>query len=175
MSNLNIHWCDLDFLTQKVPVFDFANPTVDPDEFSKDMLSLLYRSEGYAIAANQTGNNVRVFVAKGTPGDLVCFNPEILEYGEDTEKMDEGCLSFPGLFLKINRAKSIRVKFQTPDGQTAIQTFSGLTARVFQHETEHLNGELFFGGVGRTRLQMAIKRAKRHGFDYDGRGLMKYA
>jgi peptide deformylase len=77
--------------------------------------------------------------------------------------MDEACLSFPGVTAKIKRSREIRVRFQAPSGAVVTQKFEGLTARIFQHELDHLDGVLFFNRAGRYHREKALK-----GF-YNGR------
>jgi len=107
--------------------------------------------------------------------DYAVFNPEIVMSGAETIKLDEACLSWPALILPINRAKQIQVRCSDFNGLTDTLTFTGLTARVFQHEISHLRGKHWFEGCSRFHLQRAIKNAKNKGFDYSHMGLMRYA
>ena len=90
-------------------------------------------------------------------------------------EFDEGCLTFPGMSIKIKRPRAIKVRFAMPSGQVTTKTFSGLTADCVQHEIAHLNGKFFFDGIGRLKMERIIKEAKKNGRDYTGSGLMKYA
>jgi peptide deformylase len=74
------------------------------------------------------------------------------------EEAEEGCLSFPDVNLKIKRHKEIRVRFQTPSGNTTSMTFNGLTARVFQHELDHLDGKLFINRAKRVHRDIAMRK-----------------
>jgi peptide deformylase len=118
---------------------------------------------GVGLSANQVGIPFRVFVMRSSPENFVCFNPKIVYYSEDTETLEEGCLSFPLVNVKIKRSKHIRVRFQVPSGETVSMSFDGLTARVFQHEIDHLDGKLFVNRANRYHRDKALK-----GY-YDGR------
>jgi peptide deformylase len=72
------------------------------------------------------------------------FNPNIVDYSELMVKLEEGCLSFPGLHLKIKRPENIRMRYDEPNGNRVTKSFSGLTARIIQHEYDHLHGLLFY-------------------------------
>lgn len=85
--------------------------------------------------------------------------------------LDEGCLSFPGLLLKVSRPRLIRARFFLKDGHAQTLKFDGMTARVFLHEMEHLEGKVFFWRASRLKLEMAVKKAAKAGYDYDLRTL----
>jgi len=161
-------------LYTKLPEFKFDG-TFDTDQIALDLIATMRAKKGYGLSANQVGLMHRVFVMDGiTP--YVCFNPKIVEIGDEVSPaLEEGCLSFPGLNLKISRPLRIRVRFTTPNSQVTTKEFMGMTARCFIHETMHLDGYPFFTGVGRLKLERAIKSAKKRGFDYDGQGLLRFA
>jgi peptide deformylase len=75
--------------------------------------------------------------------------------------LEEGCLSYPNLFVKIKRPKSIKVRFTTPDGETSTKTFTGMTARVFLHELDHLDGIAHTSRANRYHLDQAKKLVKK--------------
>jgi peptide deformylase len=85
---------------------------------------------------------------------------------EDDEmvSMDESCLSFPGLVVKVKRPKNIRVRFQTPNSETRSETFNGMAARVFLHEMDHINGVLYFNRANKYHKEVALKKWKRGEF-----------
>ncbi|MDY7010267.1 MAG: peptide deformylase [Planctomycetota bacterium] len=110
------------------------------------MFELMYASRGVGLAAPQVGITIRLFIANpaAEPGDEaegVYINPEIIERS-GSEIGEEGCLSFPGISCKIKRAMSATVRAQDMNGKTFTQTAEGLLARIFQHETDHLDGML---------------------------------
>lgn len=95
---------------------------------------------GLGLAANQIGINKSVFIIKG---GLAFFNPYIITYSDEKEYGEEGCLSFPGTYWKIKRAKEIEMEHFSIDGKKNIVKYGGLTARICQHEYDHLNGITF--------------------------------
>lgn len=140
--------------------FDFSNPPVDPEELSTQMVEYMRECEGIGLSANQIGLPHRVFVMEGEPA-YACFNPRIIMPGEELVMLEEGCLSFIGLNVKIKRAKSIKVRFQGPDGEVYTKTFTGMTARVFQHELDHLNGIVFYSRANTFHRDAAFKKWKK--------------
>lgn len=123
--------------------FDFENPPVDPHRLIADLTSKMCEKRGVGLAANQVGLPWSVFVM-GNPSDrdnvIAVFNPILVDtFGEEVY-IDEGCLSYPGLFMKIKRPAGIRVRYTTADGVTDTIKFEGFTARIFQHEYDHLQG-----------------------------------
>lgn len=143
--------------------FDFNDPPVDPLQFSKDIIQVMYDNNGMGLAANQVGMPYRMFaMAGGESGDFACFNPRIVNYSRESQYMEEGCLSYPGLFVSIKRPKSIRVRFQAPNGVTVTETFAGMTARVFQHELDHLDGIVHLGRATLYHKEQAMKKWKRN-------------
>jgi peptide deformylase len=121
-------------------------------------------SRGIGVSAPQVGINLRV-IAAGSPDEpeniIVAFNPVILDEFGDMVKYEEGCLSFPGLYLKIRRRANIRVRYTTEDGVTDTIKLSGLSARVFQHEIDHLNGILFTDLVDGVEMTRARNKQKQ--------------
>lgn len=144
-------------LTTPCEEFNFQNPPGDPYELSVALMQLMNEYKGVGLAANQVGVPFRVFVMKGYPENFVCYNPKIVYQSDETEMMDEACLSFPGINVKIKRPKDIRVRFQTPSGETTTMNFTGMTARVFQHELDHLDGVLFFNRANKYHRDKALK------------------
>lgn len=140
--------------------FDFSNPPTDPIELAKTLAESMLKNNGVGLAANQLGLPYRAFVIKSDP--IICaFNPKIVDKSEKEVYLDEGCLSFPGLVVKIKRPESIRVRFTQPNGETTTKEYHGLTARIFQHELDHLNGELFYDKAIRYHRDKAFKKWNR--------------
>ncbi len=117
-------------------------------EIANRMLDLMYEHEGVGLAANQVGLPLRIFVAnpagrRGEGEELVLINPE-LQLPKGSESDREGCLSLPGLFGEVRRAKQIRLSGYNLQGQPIDRTLDGFLARIVQHEYDHLNGKFFF-------------------------------
>ena len=149
-----------DYLWDVCEQFNFQDPPVDPEKFSMAMVTTMRANHGIGLAANQVGYNFRMFVTEGEPAFAV-FNPTITFRSPNEVLMDEACLSFPGLNLKINRPASIRVRFQDPYGNWVTRQFAGMSARVFLHEYDHLEGVDFTDKVSKMKLQMAQKKAAK--------------
>lgn len=141
--------------------FDFSNPPFDPIEFAKEITAFMYQHNGLGLAANQIGVSYRIFAMRGAPENFVCFNPKIVGFSKDEIVLEEGCLTYPGLLVKVKRPSMIRVRFSTPNGDTRTEQFIGLSARVFQHEIDHLDGIKFYERANKFHKDQAFKRWKK--------------
>lgn len=149
-----------ELLTTTTIPFDFSNPPTNPHELVQSMLQTMVESNGVGLSANQVGLPYRVFVMRGHEHHFAFFNPKIVSMSDNTTTMEEGCLSFPGLIVKVPRANTVRLRFQTQSGGTDTKTFDGLSARVIQHEVDHLDGQLFFNKAHRYHREKALKGYK---------------
>ena len=150
-----------DFLhSRELESFDFKNPQVDPVNLSASMVSLMRKEVGYGLSANQIGLPLKMFVIEGEPAYAI-FNPRITYYGDEDVLLEEGCLSYPGLALKIKRPRFIRVRFQDPYGDFVTKQFDGISSRVFQHEFDHSEGVDFISRVSKLKRDMAIKKWRK--------------
>lgn len=147
-------------LREVMPAFDFANPVVNPVELYNDLAETMRENEGMGLSANQIGVRTRAFVMRAEE-IIGVFNPRIVDMSTETVTLEEGCLSYPNLFVKIKRPKSIKVRFTTPDGETSTKTFTGMTARVFLHEMDHLDGVLHTTRANRYHLDQANRLLKK--------------
>jgi peptide deformylase len=141
--------------------FDFNDPPFDPVEFSKKLIALLYEKNGLGLAANQVGTPYRIFAMRGAPENFVCFNPKIVGSSKDQVVLEEGCLSYPGLLVKVKRPSMIRVRFTAPNGEIMTKQFIGMSARVFQHENDHLDGIRFFDRANKFHRDRAMRKWKQ--------------
>lgn len=148
-------------LTTVCENFDFRNPPFDPIEFSKELVKHMYDWNGMGLAANQVGVPYRIFAMRGSPENFVCFNPKIVQPSEAEIALDEGCLTFPGLYVKIKRPQHVRVRFTTPNGETITKQFTGMTARIFQHEIDHLDGIVFYNKANRIHRDRALDKWRK--------------
>lgn len=140
--------------------FDFSNPPIDPIELAQNLTETMLANGGIGLAANQCGLPYRVFAVASNPV-LVCFNPIIVDRTTETVELEEGCLSFKGLILKIKRPLAIKARFTMPNGVTETHKYTGMTARIFQHEYDHIEGITFDKHVGPVSLAMAKAKAKK--------------
>jgi peptide deformylase len=155
----------------EMPVKPFELDQMHPAPIALDMIDLMNAEGGLGLSANQVGLNAQIFVMKvilnkkvGTP--LVVINPIIKGISNEKEEGIEGCLSHPGLFLKVKRPISCMVEFDTltDDGKAVIHIdakFDDIDARIFLHEYDHLHGVQFINRVSKLKLKMAEKRRKK--------------
>jgi peptide deformylase len=151
-------------LTTPCQPFNFQDTPFDPYDFSREIVKFMYENNGIGLAANQVGVPYRVFSMRADPENFVCFNPRVVQPSEMQVVLEEGCLTFPGLIVKVKRPQHIRVRFQTPNGDTLTKQFTGMSARVFQHELDHLDGVLYFNRANRYHKETAMKKWKRGDF-----------
>lgn len=153
-------------LESKVERFDLEN--INPAPIALDMIDLMKKEGGLGLSANQVGFNGQIFVMKtllnkqyGDP--LVVINPIITGLSKELESSVEGCLSHPGLLLKVRRPISCMVQFDTltSDYRNVIHVeakFDDIDARIFLHEYDHLYGIQFIDRVSKLKLNMAEKK-----------------
>lgn len=115
---------------------------------------------GLGLAAPQIGLSYRAFVLRAE-NVIGVFNPRIVSTSDETVVLEEGCLSYPGLVLKIRRPQKIRARYTLPNGETVTRIFDGMTARAFQHEFDHLNGEIYTHLASPVHLETAKNKAKK--------------
>lgn len=108
-----------------------------------EMQKTMKAEKGVGLAAPQVGVSKRVILATIDEVVTLMVNPEILSFSAETEICEEGCLSLPGEWGNVSRAKRIKLKYLNEDGEQVQTELVGLNARVVQHEIDHLNGVLF--------------------------------
>lgn len=110
---------------------------------AEEMKRIMMEKDGIGLASPQVGEPKRLITVFFDGNPQAFLNPKILRKSRKTEIMEEGCLSFPGLFLKIKRAKEVDMEFVDLVGVKKKMKLEGFSARVFQHEIDHLDGILF--------------------------------
>ena len=151
--------------------FDFDNPIIKPKELVDGLQKIRTEGRGVGLAAPQVGINTQVLVmgiggmSEEDAGDYnqAFFNPEITEVSDETSLMIEGCLSYPGLFLKVKRPENMTMEWYTEEGSRCEERFTGMTSRILQHEVDHLNGITFLKRAVSYHLQKARKDRKIQG------------
>ena len=129
---------------EQIPTEDIKNGKYA--KLVSDMKEAMVKSNGVGLAANQIGKDLAIFVidkktAENYKVPEAYFNPEITEYSDTTEAMEEGCLSIPGEYFEIKRSKKVMLKAVDENGKKIKIKARGFLARVYQHETDHLNGK----------------------------------
>lgn len=140
--------------------WDFNNPPEDSEAFAQRLLKTMRAFGGIGLAAPQVEQYYKVFVVHAEQPFAV-FNPTITWFSDEVVDLDEGCLSFPALKVKVRRPKHIRVRFQSHTNETIVKRFTGMTARVFQHEYDHLEGITFFERANFLHKDRAKKKWKQ--------------
>jgi len=133
-------------------------------ELKDNLIETMEHYNGVGLSANQCGVMERVFVMYSDINKkeiIACFNPKIVEESSENILMDEGCLTYPGIWLKVSRPDHIACSFEDENGELNEVEMFGLEARIFQHEYDHMIGTNFTKLVSKLRLDMAKKRAKK--------------
>lgn len=146
-------------LYKEVKRFDFTNPPINPGELVNDLIETMVHYKGLGLSANQCGLPYRCFVLFSQEPFGV-FNPTLVERTSEQILLDEGCLSFKNLFVKIKRPKSIKVRYQKYTGEFVTETYTGMTARTFMHELDHLNGVDYTKRANIIHLERATRQRK---------------
>ena len=116
---------------------------LDRQEISDTLRENMFHHKGVGLSANQIGIGERVFVMMVDIDEeetITCFNPRIIKESKDEVVMEEGCLSYPDKFLDIKRPSSIVVKYEDEEKVLHKTKMTGYTARIFQHEYDHMEG-----------------------------------
>jgi peptide deformylase len=141
--------------------------TLEIDALIDDMIDTMYDETGIGLAAPQVGFGLRLLVVdEGKGGARAYLNPVVVEQ-RGQAVAEEGCLSLPGIFADVARAESVVVEARDRAGAPIRRPASGLLARVFQHEIDHLDGVLFIDRLDRVTRDRIKRRIKRHGFPED--------
>ena len=160
LTNLKLITGHDPILLQPAQKFDFANPPCDPWDLAEAMVKVMIDNNGMGLSACQVGLSYSVFAMIGEPNHVM-FNPRIVDVSTEKVELEEGCLSFPGVLAPISRPIHIKIRFTGPDGHTTTKKFTGMSARVVQHEMDHLNGVLFFNHLSRIKREQIFKKAAK--------------
>lgn len=148
-------------LKQQCERFDFNNPPVDPHQLVSDLKQTMIENRGVGLSACQVGLPYQVFVI-GDPNDPdnieAVFNPKVVSESDQQFTIEEGCLSYPGLFLKVKRPAVIRVRYADANGKVDTKVYDQIPARVFLHEYDHMFGVTFTDRVGKVTLQRGLQQ-----------------
>ena len=133
-----------------------------------DMIETMYDEVGIGLAAPQVGISLRLMVVgdEKTPEANALVNPVIAEQGGEVTS-EEGCLSLPGIFAPVTRAEWVKLEAQDLEGKPVSIRASGLAARVYQHEMDHLDGVLFIDRLDPVTRDRIKRRIKKEGFPAD--------
>ena len=141
-----------------------CSPDLDRDDVEEKLLDSMKNYNGIGLSANQIGIMERVFVMYSDVKKretITCFNPEIVTKSDTEILMEEGCLTYPGLWLKVKRPDGIEVQYEDKTGEIQHQAMFGLECRIFLHEYDHMEGTDFTEKVSKLRLERAKKRLSK--------------
>lgn len=148
------------FLREVPEEFDFKNPQMDSEKIERQLIANMNHYRGIGLSANQIGIPIRAFAFYSDATPIVAFNPKLLDFSEQSTYVREGCISFPGLYFAVERAQGISTYYQNASGEEFSGNFVDLTARIFQHEMEHMQGELFTDNANNFILKEAMRKRK---------------
>jgi peptide deformylase len=130
-----------------------------------EMIDTMYLMKGVGLAATQIGENLALFVADVDGNPLIAINPTLL-LRDGVEDMEEACLSLPGISCKVPRHKEVTLIYVDEEGVRRTIQASGQLAQVFQHEMDHLNGELYWNNLSPLKRNMLRKKYEKiHKYD----------
>ena len=136
---------------------------IELKEFADNMFETMKKYGGIGLSANQVGKPYKMFVMGDHPNiekgkKWVCINPKITNVTTDLIRYKEGCLTFPFLFLDIERPQDISVEYLDENLEKKEEHMTGIVARCFQHEFDHMQGIVFTEHVSKLKLEMSLKK-----------------
>ena len=143
--------------TRATPVETFDDALA---HLAQEMLTTMREHEGVGLAANQVGRLRRILVAATEDEEYVIVNPRLEDVAETTEKAIEGCLSIPDIQVEVERPTAVTLSGQDATGSPLRIEASGLLARIFQHEIDHLDGVLILDRTDRESRKAAMREMR---------------
>ena len=158
----------LELITEPNPIlhkecepYQWTEEGLSATDLVDEMTEILVQNNGVGLAAPQVGIDKQMFIM-GNPEDrnsiIALFNPKIVNYSQNKTMMKEGCLSFPLLYIKMWRPAEVRVRYRNVLGETVTEVFKGLSARIVQHEYDHLLGKTFDEVAKKLHVTQAKKK-----------------
>ena len=145
-------------LSVPIPEYTEAIPNPSMKNLVARLKMTMKMYNGIGLSANQCGIFQRVFVIGTEHFQIACINPKVVAKSEDLSRENEGCLSFPGMFMKIERPTWVDAEFYDETGAFKQIRLEGLTAKCYLHELDHMNGVKFIEHAGPLAVQMARQR-----------------
>jgi len=151
-------------LRKRAVVIDREDESIP--ELIENMFETMYHANGVGLAAPQVGKSIRLFVVDGEPmeeEELVGFkkvfiNPTILEESGDPWNFEEGCLSIPHIREDVSREPAVTLRYFDENWEEKTEAFTGLQARIIQHEYDHLEGILFIDHISAFKKRLLKKK-----------------
>lgn len=161
MSKMNIVKETDPILIKECKEYKFEEQPFDPIKYAKDMVETMYENDSLGLSSNQVGIPYKVLSLRGSPENIVAYNPRIVWESEATVLLEEKSLTSPGLIVKIKRPTHIRVRYNMPNGELVTKKYTGMTARIFQHQLDYLNGEKFYDKADFFHRKQALKKREK--------------
>jgi len=164
MTKLKIRTYGSDVLRKNAETVESITPEIHT--LAVNMLETMKNAPGIGLAAPQVGYSIRLMIVTygldvEEPEPKVLINPEILWHSDECEKYEEGCLSVPDVLGVVSRWKKIGIRAMNLDGEIFEETLDDITARIFQHEFDHLQGILFIDRLSRLKKDLVKRRLKK--------------
>lgn len=131
----------------------------DKKKFAEQMVNACKFFNGIGLSANQVGIDNRIFCIAFNEFSETFFDPKIVEYSKEETLFEEGCLSQPGVFINLKRPKQIKIEYTNQEGERITADFAGITARIIQHEYDHMEGTNFIKRASPLKQALALKKA----------------
>jgi len=144
-------------LQQIIPEADLTQD-IEWDKIGSLMYRTMKKANGIGLAANQVSVGIRMFVMYG---EMILINPKIIETSPIMQLVEEGCLSFPNLFMKLKRPQSVVVEYYDKNLNKKVDRFEDMWAQCIQHEIEHLDGICFIDKVSKMKLDYYRKKQRK--------------
>lgn len=127
-----------------------------------DMVDTMKDAQGVGLAAPQVGINKNMFVLDIGDGKIrKIINPEFIEISKEEVENEEGCLSIPGIYKKVRRAERVKLKYLNEKGEEVVEEGTELLGRAFQHEYDHLKGELFVDKISPVAKRLVSSKLSK--------------
>jgi peptide deformylase len=162
MARLNIELLGADVLRQKATAVPAPGPELD--RLVADMFETMYDAHGIGLAAPQIGRSERLIVVdvkEDGASPMALLNPTVVEFGDGKDRVEEGCLSIPGVAASVERPTTCVVEATDEKGQAVRIEAQGMLARCLQHEIDHLDGVLFIDRLSPIKRNMLLKKYRK--------------
>jgi peptide deformylase len=162
MARLPIELLGADVLRQKAEAVPTPGPELD--RLVADMFETMYDAHGIGLAAPQIGRSERLIVVDVKDDDstpMALLNPVVVEFGGGKDRVEEGCLSIPGVAATVERPAACVVEAMDAKGQPVRIEAEGMLARCLQHEIDHLDGVLFIDRISPIKRKMLLAKYRK--------------
>ena len=152
---------DSAILNERCNIFNFnGQESIDPKDLKNELIESMIHYNGIGLSSNQIGYPYKVFSMYHEDEPMIIFNPRVIQESEQNVLMEEGCLSYPGFFVKIKRPLSVAVSWYDENGDKFEGWFSELSGRIFQHEMDHMLGNTFYDTASSFHMKQAKQKRK---------------